>query len=100
MISKREIVLNTPKMNDLLSNAAKSEDQGISLQSDEYTAIGCDLRNLKRLERILKSVVDIDQCLVLCVAEVSITYMSCEDSNALISWTTSLSPGMKSTGPL
>lgn len=94
MLSKREIILNTPKMKDLLSNPTVSTNNDVLLDSEEYSAIGCDLRNPRRLERLLKTVVDIDQCLVLCVAEVSITYMSVEDSDALIAWTTTLSPGM------
>jgi len=94
MLSKREIILNTPKMKDLLSNPTTTLGSDVLLDSEEYAAIGCDLRNLKRLERLLKTVVDIDQCLVLCIAEVSITYMSVDDSDALIAWTTTLSPGM------
>ena len=94
MISKREIILNTPKMSDLLTpKADHSPGQGILLDTEEYVALGCDLRNLRRLERLLKSVIDIDQCLVLCIAEVSITYMATEGSDALITWTTTLSPG-------
>lgn len=94
MMTKREIILNTPKMRDMLSpDPEQSLEKGIVLDTDDYVAIGCDLRNLQRLERLLKSVVDIDQCLVLCVAEVSITYMATEDADALISWSTTLSPG-------
>jgi tRNA wybutosine-synthesizing protein 4 len=96
MLSKREIILNTPKMKDLLSNPTVPVENDVLLDSEEYAAIGCDLRNLKRLERLMKTVVDIDQCLVLCIAEVSITYMSVDDSDSLIAWTTTLSPGMLS----
>ena len=93
MFSKREIILNTPRMKDMLTISPESEqEQGIVLDSLEYTAIGCDLRNLRRLERLLKSVVDLEKCLVLCVAEVSITYMATQDADALIQWTTTLSP--------
>ena len=100
MISKREIIRNTPRMRDLLSiNADMSQETGIVLDSEEYVAIGCDLRNLRRLERLLRSVVDLDDCLVLCVAEVSITYMAAEDSDALIAWTSTLSPGKKHISP-
>ncbi|KAJ9496531.1 tRNA methyltransferase ppm2 [Exophiala xenobiotica] len=93
MISKREIIRNTPKMRDLLSiNDDVPQEKGIMLDSEEYVAVGCDLRNPRRLERLLRSVVDLDDCLVLCVAEVSITYMAAEDSDALIAWTSTLSP--------
>ncbi|KAK6384447.1 tRNA methyltransferase ppm2 [Exophiala oligosperma] len=93
MISKREIIRNTPRMKDLLSvNAEVPQENGIVFDSEEYVGIGCDLRNPRRLERLLKSVVDIDDCLILCLAEVSITYMAPEDSDALIAWTSTLSP--------
>jgi tRNA wybutosine-synthesizing protein 4 len=100
MISKREIIRNTPKMRDLLSiNADMPQEKGIMLDSEEYVAVGCDLRNPRRLERLLRSVVDLDDCLVLCVAEVSITYMAAEDSDALIAWTSTLSPGKTYISP-
>ncbi|KIY04171.1 uncharacterized protein Z520_00863 [Fonsecaea multimorphosa CBS 102226] len=93
MISKREIILNTPKMSEMLSTTPdRGSMKGVVLDSDVYVAIGCDLRNPPRLERLLRSVVDIDQCLVLCVAEVSITYMATKDADALIAWTSTLSP--------
>ncbi|KIX08354.1 uncharacterized protein Z518_03010 [Rhinocladiella mackenziei CBS 650.93] len=100
MISKREIILNTPKMRDMLSLIGDLPlEKGIILDTDEYVALGCDLRNLRRLEHLLKSVVDIEQCLVLFIAEVSITYMATEDSDALIAWTTSLAPGKSPDRP-
>jgi len=100
MISKREIIRNTPKMRDLLSiNTDMPQEKGIMLDSEEYVAVGCDLRNPRRLERLLRSVVDLDDCLVLCVAEVSITYMAAEDSDALIAWTSTLSPGKTYISP-
>ncbi|OQV06893.1 Galactose oxidase, central domain-containing protein isoform 1 [Cladophialophora immunda] len=93
MISKREIIMNTPKMKDMLSTTSDlGSGKGVVLDSDVYVAIGCDLRNPSRLERLLRSVVDIDQCLVLCLAEVSITYMATKDADALIAWTSTLSP--------
>jgi tRNA wybutosine-synthesizing protein 4 len=94
MGSKREIIFNTPQMKDMLSVTTDvGSDGGVVVDSTEYAGIGCDLRNLPRLERLLNSVVDIKQCLVLCVAEVSITYMATQDADALIRWTTTLSPG-------
>ncbi|EXJ63507.1 uncharacterized protein A1O5_11556 [Cladophialophora psammophila CBS 110553] len=93
MISKRDIILHTPKMREMISTTSDTEAvKGVVLDSDVYVAIGCDLRNPPRLERLLRSVVDIDQCLVLCLAEVSITYMATQDADALIAWTSTLSP--------
>ncbi|KAL2438331.1 tRNA wybutosine-synthesizing protein 4 [Exophiala dermatitidis] len=97
MLTKREIILNTPKMKELLTLSKESPlEKGVILDSEEYTALGCDLRNLRRLKRLVNAVVDIEDCLVLCIAEVSITYMAPEDSDALIAWTTTLSSEQQS----
>jgi tRNA wybutosine-synthesizing protein 4 len=94
MGSKREMIFNTPQMKDMLSETrATGLELGLVFDSAEYAGIGCDLRNLPRLERLLHSVVDIEQSLVLCIAEVSITYMSTEDADALIYWSSTISPG-------
>lgn len=96
METKREVIINTPKMRDLLrpfNDDFKGSDPSVPIDSEEYTAIGCDLRNLRRLERLLRSVVDIDHCLILCVAEVSITYMDTDAADALMAWSSRLSRG-------
>lgn len=95
METKRKIVRETPKMFNLLHphNAeATGRDRSVLIDSEEYAAIGCDLRNIPRLERLLREVVDIEKCLVLCVAEVSITYMHTDAADALIGWSSTLSP--------
>lgn len=94
--TKRQVINNTPEMRDLIhpiDQAAQSKDKSVLVDSDEYAAIGCDLRNILRLERLLRSIIDVDQCLVLCVAEVSITYMQTDAADALISWSSTLSTG-------
>ncbi|KAK5103653.1 tRNA methyltransferase ppm2 [Lithohypha guttulata] len=94
METKRNIIQDTAKIKDLLHplNAdASGKDRSILFDSEEYAAVGCDLRNLPRLERLLRNVVDIENCLVLCVAEVSITYMQTEAADALIAWSSGLS---------
>lgn len=93
MVSKRGIVLNTPKMKDLLKINEEPTSSGVLINSEEYVALGCDLRNLKKLGKLVKSVVDIENCIVLCIAEVSITYMATEDADALIAWSSTISPG-------
>lgn len=77
-------------------NSNPNFEKSILIDSAEYAAIGCDLRNLTRLDRLVKSVIDIDQCLVLCVAEVSIAYMQTDDADAVISWAATLSSGSQS----
>ena len=94
METKCKIIRETPKMNDLLHSSDTNQkrlDPSVLINTDEYAAVGCDLRNLPRLQRLLRNVVDIDNCLVLCVAEVSITYMATEAADALIAWSSTLS---------
>jgi len=97
MQTKRKIIRETPKMFNLLHpyNAdATGTDKSVLIDSEEYAAIGCDLRNIPRLERLLREVVDVENCLILCVAEVSITYMQTQAADDLISWSSTLSPNV------
>jgi len=65
----------------------------ILYRSDQYFQLGCDLRDLTRLNQVLSSVVDIKNSLVMFTAEVSITYMNVEASDALIKWASTLPEG-------
>ena len=66
----------------------------VYLRSEQYLAIGCDLRDLTSLECMLRSELDITSSSVLFVAEVSATYMPVADSDALIQWASTLEHGM------
>ena len=63
------------------------------LRISRYLQLGCDLRDLNSLEKILASTVNIQESLILLVAEVSITYMDVEAADALIRWTGTLPHG-------
>ncbi|KAJ9608113.1 tRNA methyltransferase ppm2 [Cladophialophora chaetospira] len=92
--TKRDIIMRQPEMRDLLhSNVSPTvgTDPSIALNSEEYAAIGCDMRNIGRLDKLLKSVVDLDQASVLCIAEDSTTFMPVKGADALIWWSTGLS---------
>ena len=94
MEKKREVILNSSKLRAVLTIEDElPSHNGIILNSNEYAAVGCDLRNLRRLDRLVKKVASLKDCLVLCVAEVSLAYMSVKDSDAVLSWATTLSPG-------
>ncbi|KKA22250.1 Leucine carboxyl methyltransferase family [Rasamsonia emersonii CBS 393.64] len=58
-----------------------------------YIGIGCDLKNLKKLEEALKSEIGTSPSSILCIAEVSLTYMDVESADALISWIPTLGEG-------
>ena len=93
LVSKCDIVLKTAKMKDLLTLRTPKLTKGVLIDSDEYVAVGCDLRNVKRLDRLIRSVVSIEACTVLCIAEVSLAYMHPDDADAVISWSSTLSSG-------
>ncbi len=59
MIKKRAVVQSTTELNSILTNVKLSEGD-IMLQSDQYIQLGCDLRDLEALGRLLGSVVDIE----------------------------------------
>ena len=95
MKTKTEIINRTPQLRGLLSNVrADTATSSILLHSDQYVAIGCDLRNLSELDRAIKAVLTPDTA-ILCVAEVSITYMELQNSDSLISWAAGLPNGMR-----
>ncbi|KAL8778910.1 MAG: hypothetical protein Q9213_007183 [Squamulea squamosa] len=58
----------------------------IMMRSDQYVAVGCDLRDIARLSKVFDGELQIGSCLVLCTAEVSITYMDVDAADALIKW--------------
>lgn len=94
MEKKRDVVKSTPELKCMLSNVRFPESGRVLLQSDQYLQVGCDLRELSELSAVLTSAVDIEKCLILCTAEVSITYMKVEAADALVKWTSELLDGM------
>lgn len=88
---KRQVVLKTPELMAGLSGVrTECTHPNVLLRSDRYTQIGVDLRDISALENALASVVDIQDCHFLFVAEVSITYMETTAADALIHWASSL----------
>jgi tRNA wybutosine-synthesizing protein 4 len=92
MLAKKEIIEATPRMADLLTPQALPDDGYTVLNAKEYIAVGCDLRDINGLDIGMKSSRP-DQCLVLCVAEVSLIYMDLDKTDALIEWAAHLSSG-------
>ena len=94
--TKRDIIMRQPEIRDLLQNLTTTVEShpSIAIDSEYYAAIGCDLRNVRRLERLLKSVVDLDKASVLCIAEDSTTFMPVKAADTLVWWSTRLSSGL------
>lgn len=91
---KRRIVQETPELHSGLTGLEYgNEESDLQLTSDEYVQIGCDLRQLKRLEDALSQVVSIQECEFIFIAEVSITYMETEAADSVIQWASSLGHG-------
>ncbi|KAH0558416.1 hypothetical protein GP486_004923 [Trichoglossum hirsutum] len=87
---KCAVVAETEQLRRLLSGMElPASHSNTVLRSDQYLAVGCDLRELEELERTLAAEVDIENCLVLFAAEVSITYMEAGPADALIKWAAS-----------
>ena len=84
---KAETILSIPQFCEILGDLQRPQTlNGTFLQSEHYFALGCDLANTQRLDELLATFVDLSQCLVLCIAEVSITYMRIDAADALIAW--------------
>lgn len=87
MSRKKDVILQHPEMENLISPVrTDTGDPAVLLWSDRYVAVGCDLRNTAKLRGILDDIVDLASCLVLCIAEVSLTYMDVGAADSLIRW--------------
>jgi tRNA wybutosine-synthesizing protein 4 len=92
MLKKRDVVQSSPELISILKNVEQLSGD-ILLRSEQYVQLGCDLRDLPSLSEALSRVVDINNSTVLLTAEVSITYMNVEASDALIKWASELPEG-------
>ena len=87
MKKKCDVISSTPQLQDLLGPYDRSLDSsGLDLRSESYLAVGCDLTDIVSLDTLVASEVQMSRCLVLCIAEVSITYMDSNAADALIRW--------------
>ena len=93
MYTKKEIVESTPQIKRLLTLRTPPLDGYTLVNADEYLAIGCDLRDITGLNKTIRSISEPKGCLVLCVAEVSVTYMNSDAADTLIEWAAVLSSG-------
>lgn len=87
------MVERTPELSGVLGDFQVSDDGDVLLRSERYLQVGCDLRDLTRLEEVLKSEFGLENCVVFCTAEVSIAYMDVAASDALIKWVGALPEG-------
>ena len=95
MSHKRDVILATPELENVVQpiEEPRKDCDNVFLKSDRYTAVGCDLGNILELSMLLEREFEISSCLVLCVAEVSITYMDVVAADDLIKWTAQYKDG-------
>lgn len=92
MSKKRDFILTSSLFREsLLGEKSCMPEPPVLLQNKRYVALGCDLRDLELLEKVLKRELDITNRSVLFVAEVSITYMGVEEADSLVRWASSFS---------
>lgn len=96
MVNKKTAIQRTKEITELLEDVEFLPDENaVQIRSDHYLAIGCDLKNLKKLDDTLKTEVLPAECSVLCLAEVSLTYMDVESANAVVNWASKLRSGQE-----
>jgi len=85
MLTKTSIIRETSVLKELVRPQEISTPDFV-IESEQYLGIGVDLRDLESLDLAIRSLRDLDEALVLCIAEVSITYMDPDAADALIAW--------------
>ncbi|KAL8965063.1 MAG: hypothetical protein Q9197_006689 [Variospora fuerteventurae] len=91
MARKKEVIMQNQELERLINPLhTEKKHPGILLRSANYLAVGCDLGDVSILSSILDQELALSNCLVLCVAEVSLTYMDVRAADALIKWAAGL----------
>ncbi|KAF7591242.1 tRNA methyltransferase ppm2 [Aspergillus hancockii] len=91
MVNKKTAIRRTDEITQLLEDVEfLSDDSAVQIRSKHYLAIGCDLKNITKLDSVLKAEVLPSECSVLFLAEVSLTYMDVKSANAVVSWASQL----------
>ena len=91
---KCDIIKQTPELRNLLNEVtAKTKPENVLFRSQQYVAIGCDLRKIEKLDQLLKAELNIESCTILFLAEVSLTYVDKQSADALIRYGATLGDG-------
>ncbi|KAL4919758.1 hypothetical protein BDW62DRAFT_209466 [Aspergillus aurantiobrunneus] len=92
MLNKKAAIQQASVITELLENVEfGSEESAVQIRSGRYVAVGCDLKNLDKLDHVLKNEVLPPNCAVLFLAEVSLTYMDVKSANRVVNWASKLS---------
>lgn len=94
MINKKTAIRRTDEITQTLGDVEfLSDESAVQIRSTHYLGIGCDLKNLKKLDDVLRNEVLPAECSVLFLAEVSLTYMDVKSANAVLDWASRLNNG-------
>lgn len=89
-------IQRTEEITNLLEDVEFLADESpVQIRSKQYIALGCDLKNLTKLEDVLKNEILPSDCSILCTAEVSLTYMDVKSADAVINFASKISNGKK-----
>ncbi|KAE8358334.1 hypothetical protein BDV27DRAFT_150537 [Aspergillus caelatus] len=92
MVNKKTAIRKADEITQLLEDVEFLPDySAVQIRSKHYLAVGCDLKNLTKLDNVLRAEVLPSECAVLFLAEVSLTYMDVKSANAVVSWASRLS---------
>lgn len=89
MHKKYEMIKSNPPLHELIPDLKlQPAGSAVIAKSEKYLAVGCDLRELDKLESVLRTEFDMSNTHVsiLFTAEVSVAYMTLEASNAVFKW--------------
>ncbi|GKZ18099.1 tRNA methyltransferase ppm2 [Aspergillus brasiliensis] len=96
MINKKTAIRRTDEITRVLKDVEfLSDESPVQIRSAQYLGIGCDLKNLKKLDDVLRNEVLPAECSVLFLAEVSLTYMDVKSANAVVEWASKLNNDAK-----
>ncbi|KAL9607931.1 MAG: hypothetical protein Q9167_007201 [Letrouitia subvulpina] len=85
--NKCEVIAQSRQLRDLIEPIeAPTSNPSVFLRSKQFLAVGCDLSDTKKLDKILTNNTCSKDCLILCIAEVSITYMNDHGADAVLRW--------------
>jgi tRNA wybutosine-synthesizing protein 4 len=95
IVQKKAAIRQTKEITQVLGDIEFGSDEDvIQINSPRYRAVGCDLKNLKKLDEVLQNnILPSADCSVLLLAEVSLTYMDVQSANEVIKWASKLTNG-------
>ena len=94
--AKASIIEEQDELRNLLDMIMDSKNpRAVPLRSEQYVAVGCDLSKVDQLDQILRAELPLENCKILVVAEVSITYMDLTAADAVISYAAGLGDGKR-----